>query len=162
MPGFLSSSLVNDQAVGIGALVMIGLVAAAISTSDSQLFALGGEIRSLLKGEDKRMMLISRICIFFFALTALIFAILSSDQLVLLARTSFAGTSIMAPMIFVAIFAKAPQKMRWLPVATLVGLLLFVASQLGWIPATFFSIRLDLLLIVFLSLTAVVGERMSR
>lgn len=156
---FLGNTLIHDQAVGIAALVMIGLVAAAISTSDSQIFALGGEIRSLLKGEDQRMMLISRICIAFFAITALVFAILSSDQLVLLARTSFAGTSIMAPMIFVAIFAPAPGKMQWLPVATLVALLVFIASQLGWIAGSIFGLRLDLLLLLVLALAAVIGVK---
>ena len=158
---FLGNTLIRDQSVIIAALVMIGLVAAAISTSDSQIFALGGEIRSLLKGEDQRMMRISRICIAVFALTALIFAILSSDQLVLLARTSFAGTSIMAPMIFVAIFGAQPEKLKWLPLATLVALLLFIISQLGWIPETLFSIRLDLLLLIVLSVAAVIGGELE-
>ncbi|NJK83961.1 MAG: hypothetical protein HC912_09305 [Saprospiraceae bacterium] len=79
---FLGKTLVNDQAVLLTALVMIGLIAAAISTSDSQIFALGGEIRSLLQGEDRSMMFISKVCIFFFALVALVFAVLSNDQLV--------------------------------------------------------------------------------
>lgn len=159
---FLGNTLVKDQMAGIAALVMIGLVAAAISTSDSQIFALGGEIRSLLKGEDQRMMLISRVCIALFALTALIFAILTTDQLVLLARTSFAGTSIMAPMIFVAIFAAAPEKLRWLPLATFLALVLFIFSQLGWIPGMAFGLRLDLLLLIGLSLAAGVGSSLVK
>lgn len=154
---FLGGTLVKDQMVGIAALVMIGLVAAAISTSDSQIFALGGEIRSLLKGDDRQMMLISRICIAIFALTALVFAILSSDQLVLLARTSFAGTSIMAPMIFVAIFASNANRIKWLPIATFLALLLFIFSQLGWIPGQLLGIRLDLLLLLVLGLGGVIG-----
>lgn len=155
---FLGNTLVNDQALILTALVMIGLIAAAISTSDSQIFALGGEIRSLLKGEDRKMMLISKICIFFFALVALVFAILSSDQLVLLARTSFAGTSLMAPMIFSAIFVSSVSKMLWLPIGTLLALLLFIASQFGWLSDIWFSIRLDLLLLGILTLAALVGK----
>ena len=159
---FLGNTLVTDQITAVAALVMIGLIAAAISTSDSQIFALGSEIRSLLKGDDLKMMSISRICIVIFAITALVFAILSSDELVLLARTSFAGTSIMAPMIFIAIFSKRAHQLRWIPIATLVALVLFVLSQFGIVPKTVLTIRTDLFLLIVLALSSLVGLRIRK
>ena len=135
---------------------MIGLVAAAISTSDSQVFALGGELRSLLSGEDSKMLKIARIGIGVFAILALTFAIYSSDQLVLLARTSFAGTAILAPMIFTGIFYPKAVKMKVLPVATLVGLFILVISLIGWLPDVVWGIRLDLILLILLALWALI------
>ena len=154
---FISHLLIKDQVRIVAAFSMIGLVAAAISTSDSQIFALGSEVRSLLKGEDKKMLQVGRLSIFFFALIAMFFAILSSDELVLLARISFAGTSLMAPMIFTGIFYKSATSLKWLPFATLFGIFTFVAAQFKWIPVHVGSLRLDLFLLLVLSLLALIG-----
>lgn len=147
---FLNKTFIGDQSNLIGAIVMIGLIAAAISTSDSQMFALGGELRSILKGEDKKMVGYARISIFFFAVASLIFALMSSDDLVLLARTSFAGTSLLAPMIFAGIFFNNSHQLKIIPLATLIGILIFIASLLGWIPNKLFGIRMDLILLSLL------------
>ncbi len=152
---FLNKTYVSDQANLLGAIVLIGLIAAAISTSDSQLFALGGEIRSLLKGSnDQQMLLVTRIWIAVFAILSLIFALLSSDQLVLLARTSFAGTALLAPMIFTGIFAADATKSKLLPLATLIGIAVLIASLLNLIPNILLGIRMDLLLLGVLTLIA--------
>ena len=50
---FIGNALIKDQTPLIGALAVIGLFAAAMSTADSQLFALGNELRGLL-GEKAR------------------------------------------------------------------------------------------------------------
>lgn len=147
---FLGAALLRDQPEVLGALVLIGLLAAAISTADSQVFALGSELRSILRGEDRRLLRIARLGILVFALTALVFSIFSSDELVLLARTSFAGTALMAPMIFTGIFYEKAEQLTWLPVATLAAILVFIASQFQWIPDDIASIRLDLFLLVAL------------
>ena len=159
---FLNKTFIADQSHIVAAIVMIGLIAAAISTSDSQLFALGGEIRSLLRGEDAQMLRTARIAIFIFAILALIFALLSSDQLVLLARTSFAGTALMAPMIFVGIFHKKPSDLSVLPVATLIVLGIFVASLLNWIPGKLAGVRMDLILLALLSLLGIILTRLKK
>jgi len=151
---FLGKTLINDQSEIIAVLVTIGLIAAAISTSDSLLFALGGELRSLLKGEDKQMVNIARIAIVFFGVVCLIFALLSNDQLVLLARTSFAGTSILAPLIFTGILVKNPALHKWLAIPTLIGLLLFVCSSLGVLPKVYFGIRAEIMIPIVLGLIA--------
>lgn len=149
---FLNKTFIADQSNLIGSIVIIGLIAAAISTSDSQLFALGGELRSILKGEDQQMVKYARIGIFCFAIIALIFALMSSDQLVLLARTSFAGTSLLGPMIFTGIFNQTPERHKIIPIATCLALFIFVGSLLGLVPSMIAGLRLDLGLLGALTL----------
>ena len=153
-PDFLNRTLITDQNETIAVLVTIGLIAAAISTSDSLLFALGAEMRSLLKGEDKLMVNRARIAIVVFGIVSLVFALLSNDQLVLLARTSFAGTSILAPLIFTGILTKDPSKATWLVYPTLIALLVFIFSSLGYLPKQFIGIRSEIFLPGILALLA--------
>lgn len=152
---FLNKTFLEDQAPLIASFVMIGLIAAAISTSDSQLFALGGEVRSLLTGDDKKMLGYARVAIFVFATITLAFALMSSDELVLLTRMSFAGTALMAPMIFTGIFYKKSANLKIIPMATLVGLLILVGSLFGWVPNAIAGIRMDLILLGLLALIAI-------
>ncbi|MEM6801287.1 MAG: sodium:solute symporter family protein [Bacteroidota bacterium] len=163
-PEYLNLMFIKDQANIIGAIVMVGLLAAAISTSDSQIFALGAEMRSILKGRDEEMVKIARIAIMIFALVALVFALLSSNELVALARTSFAGTSLLAPMIFVGIFHKKAAALKLLPIATMIGILLFVASQfnLPGIPTNLLGIRMDLFILLILSILAIILSRLNK
>ena len=151
---FLGGALLHDQPEVLAALVLIGLFAAAISTADSQIFALGTELQSILQRAEKELLRTARIGIFFFAAIALVFSILTSDQLVLLARTSFAGTALMAPMIFTGIFFDRSPSLKWLPLATLIGILLFIGSQFGVLPGTVLGLRLDLLLLLALGTVA--------
>lgn len=153
---FINKVLIQDQSDTIAAFIIIGLIAAAISTADSQIFALGAELRSLLKGDDKKVLPIARIGIAFFAIVSLVFSLFSSDQLVLLARTSFAGTALMGPMIFTGIFSPKKASMI-IPGATFVAMLLFVGSQLGVVPGIFWGVRLDLFLFVVLGAVALIS-----
>jgi len=141
---------------------MVGLLAAAISTSDSQIFALGAEIRSILSGKDEDMVRIARYSIFVFAIIALIFALLTTDQLVALARTSFAGTSLLAPMIFAGIFHKNAPALKILPIITMIGILVFVASQFKIAPANLFGIRMDLFILLILSIITLILSRLNK
>ncbi|NJB85104.1 SSS family solute:Na+ symporter [Lewinella marina] len=160
---FLGQALIRDQPATLAAFVIIGLLAAAISTADSQIFALGTELRSILTIEDdERLLRITKIGIGAFALLALGFSIVSSDQLALLARTSFAGTSLLAPLIFTAIFASPGTGGRALPLITLAGILLFIASLLGWVPETVGPLRLDLLLLLSLGIAAIIIVLLGR
>lgn len=147
---FLQRVLIFEQTPFISAIIMVGLLAAAISTSDSQLFSLAGEIRSLLNYREKKALIIARFCIMIFALIALLFALLSGDELVLLARISFMGTALMAPMIFIAIFTNHGEKMSWLPIATLCCILIFVISQFDIFPKSLLTINIEIILLVSL------------
>ena len=159
---FLNNTYVGDQTHFIASVVMIGIIAAAISTSDSQLFALGGELRSILTGEDKKMVTYARIGIFSFAVAALALALMSSDQLALLARTSFAGTALLAPMIFTGTFYERAYKITLLPWCTGLVLIIFALSSVHVIPHDVNGLRMDLLCLAFLTVVALVSIFIDR
>ncbi|PCJ95245.1 MAG: sodium:solute symporter [Flavobacteriaceae bacterium] len=163
---FIGHVLLYDQSTSVAALGLIGLIAAAISTSDSQIFALGAELRSLLNMDDKKALQITRIFIFIFGALALIFSIISSEHLVLLARTSFAGTAMMGPMILVGILSnKKPSKL--LPIATIVSLGCYILSKTGlflskiWVLEMELVLFLGLLLAVFIEI-GILGKRKQK
>jgi len=150
---FLTQVLLFDQNGIIAALAIIGLMAAALSTSDSQLFALGSELRSLIPAKYDSL-LKTRLGIIFFAIAALVFANLADDRLVLLARVSFAGTAMSAPLILTAILSKnKPPSVIIL--ITAIALLVFLLSLLEFIPSMIGNIRLDIILLAFLTLFSI-------
>jgi SSS family solute:Na+ symporter len=150
MAEFLGQVLIHDQSGIVASAAIIGLFAAAMSTSDSQLFALGNELRGLISRKENDSLLPIRIAIISFAVAALIFSLLSSDQLVLLARVSFAGTAMMGPLVILGILSKKPQGI-FMIVTSGLGLGAFILSQAGIIPDMVGPIRIDLFLMVLLS-----------
>jgi len=152
---FIGHVLLYDQTSGIAALALLGLIAAAISTSDSQIFALGGELRSLLTISDKKAIFITRIFIVFLGLLALIFSIISSDHLVLLARTSFAGTAMMGPMILVGILSSRKLSML-MPISTIIALLTYILSRIGFFSTENWILEIELILFLGLALSSFV------
>ena len=80
-------------------------------------------------------------------------AILSSNQLVLLARVSFAGTAILAPFVLAAVLTSHRPGIEII-ISTAFGLMLFLASVLGLIPEVIGTIRLDLMILLSLSMIA--------
>lgn len=145
---FLSSALLYDQSPIVAALAVVGLFAACLSTTNAQIFALGTEIRSLLSGSDKSVMLKTRIAMFLFTAAVLVFAFQMSNQLALLARVSFTGTGMIAPVVLGAIIFKKPPKVILLYSA--IAWFVFLLSLGGVVPPTIFGWSLDLIL--FLSL----------
>lgn len=152
---FIGHVLLYDQLPAIAALGLIGLIAAAISTSDSQIFALGTELRSLLKMGDEKALQITRIFIVVFGVAALIFSIMSLEHLVQLALTSFKGTALLAPLILFGLLS-SKQPSRSIPICTALAILVLVLSLFGLIPGRFGSVDLVLLLFGFLTLASVV------
>jgi SSS family solute:Na+ symporter len=146
---FLFNSLVSDQHAIVGALAIIGLIAASMSTTDSQLFAIQAEV------VQKKSKLWNKFYIIIFGLIALFLSIYSSQELVLLARVSFAGTALLAPMIFIALFSKYKQSLL-LPITTLISLILYLTSNLSSIiPTQFIGIRIDIILLLVNSLMGI-------
>lgn len=158
---FLARTIIHDQAPIVAAAVAIGLIAAAMSTADSQIFALGTELRSLLRGDEKQIMRITKLAIVCFAVAGLIVAILSGNQLVLLARVSFAGTAMLAPFVLAAILTERTPGVEII-VATAVGLAIFLASVLGVIPESLWGLRIDLGVLLSLSLLTLVSTLLRR
>ena len=153
---FLGGVLLGEQHEMIAAFIIIGLFAAAMSTSDSQLFAMGNEIRGLLGLKEDDNLRPVRLVIFFFALSALIFSLVSSDELVLLARLSFSGTALMGPMIILGIFSSRPSGTTMI-ILSLLALLIFILSNLGWFPKHILSLKTDLFLMIILGLAGLIN-----
>ena len=140
---FISSALLYDQAEWVAALAVVGLFAACLSTTNAQIFALGSELRSLLKGEDKSVMRRTRLAILFFSLVVLVFSVYMSDQLALLARVSFTGTSMMAPVVLSAVLFNKPP--RAVLVTSALAFLVVLLSTVGVIESKSGSWNVDIL-----------------
>ena len=102
-----------------------------------------------------------RFTIIFFALAALLFSIISSDQLVLLARLSFSGTALMGPLILLGLFTHKPVGKSMI-IASGIALSLFILSQLNIIPQSIMQIRVDLALFLLLGIGAVINFLMTQ
>ncbi|MEX2512191.1 MAG: sodium:solute symporter family protein [Cyclobacteriaceae bacterium] len=154
---FFANAFLYDQPNAVAALAIIGLIAAGLSTTNAQIFALGSELRGLLGGSENSIMTRTKIGIFVFSVIAFFFSIIVIDQLVLLARVSFAGTGIMGPMIILGILSNRKVSSAIIYIS-LLGLVIFLMSLGGWIPSMYFGIRLDLLLFIILGIVAVVSH----
>ncbi len=148
---FLSQVLLYEQPPFIAAVTVIGLLAAGLSTTDSMIFALGTELRSVLPDRHHQNLKITKIAIICFSAIAVIFSVIAGDQLATLARVSFAGTSMLAPMILSAILSEQKPS-PVIIIATAAGLVLFLSSLLGIIPDHVGMFRMDLLLLTTIGL----------
>ncbi|MBT3241956.1 MAG: sodium:solute symporter family protein [Bacteroidetes bacterium] len=157
---FFANAFLYDQSGFVAALAVIGLIAAGLSTTNAQIFALGSELRGLLKGDEKKVMRITKIGIFFFSIIALAFSLKISDQIVLLARVSFAGTALMGPMILLGILSNKKVGLLMIPLS-LLALVIFLLSLADVIPNHYFGLRLDLILFILLSFAALLSHLFS-
>ncbi|MCG8308557.1 MAG: sodium:solute symporter family protein [Cytophagales bacterium] len=145
----------------VAALALVGLIAAGLSTTNAQIFALGSELRGLLNMDENKVMRITKIGIFIFAVIALAFSEVIKDQIALLARVSFAGTALMGPMILLGILSdrKVPTFIIW---ASFAGLMIFLLSLGGVIANRVIGVRLDLFLFLCLSLVAILSYLLGK
>jgi len=151
---FLANTLVHEQVPFIGAAAIVGLLAAAMSTADSQLFALGTEFESFMPG--KKEVFRAEAAILFFAIASFVLALFTNDQLVMLARVSFAGTSLLAPMVLAAVL-KPRSLGKEIPVCTLIVLVVFLLSILKIIPNKIGPVRMDLFLLIAIALCSLIS-----
>ena len=159
---FLGQALLYDQAGLVAAAAIIGLLAAAISTSDSQIFALGSELRSLLQDKnEKRVLMITKVFIVVFAAIAYVFSLVSNDQLAILALTAFAGTGILGPMIIAGILRKSPPGLE-IVIATALGLITFLLSLLHLLPFSSGNWRQDWVVIMVVLGVVALGSSVLR
>lgn len=153
---FIENALLFDQPDVIAALAIVGLFAAVLSTSNAQIFALGSEFRSLLGGSEKHNFKLTKIALLVFVIIVLLFSVLIGDQLVALARVSFAGTAMISPIILVGVFSKKPPGIEILIVSVL-ALILFLLSLVNIAPSVIFNLRIDLALMIGLALISTVS-----
>lgn len=157
---FIAQVLLREQPGFIAAMVLVGLLAAATSTADSQIFALGSELRGLLLLKGKSPLIYTRMAIFVFGGAALAFSLVSSKELVILALKSFAGTSLMAPMILAAVLSKTKPGIEIIFV-TFAAMTVFLCSQFGFAPAVIGGWKIELVLLFGLGI-ATVGSHLLR
>jgi SSS family solute:Na+ symporter len=141
---FLASALLHDQANVVAALAVVGLFAACLSTTNTKIFALGSELRSLLPGNERQLLTYTRVALFIFSCVVLVFTIYMSDELALLARLSFTGTSTMAPVVLSAVIFQRPPRM--ILVTSAFALVVVLLSIVGFIPGKIGSWNFDILL----------------
>ena len=155
---FWTKILVTDQPGFLGALTIIAIMAAAMSTTDSQLFSLSNEANFYLSGE-KYAQVKTKSLIFLFATTSLLFALFSSVHIVPMATLSFTGTAILVPMLFLAIKQKKNVKFGILvTVVTLIALGIYSYLTLTLQQhQVFLGLRIDRWLFAMVTLSAFVS-----
>ncbi|MEN8202349.1 MAG: sodium:solute symporter family protein [Bacteroidota bacterium] len=153
---FVENALLFDQPDIVAALAIVGLFAAVLSTSNAQIFALGSEFRSLLKGDDKKNFRQTKIALFIFAMIVLVFSVIIGDELVLLARMSFAGTAMISPIVIIGVISKRTPG-KEIIIASSIALLLFLLSLFNLFPAEIMGWRLDLALMIVLFIISVIS-----
>ena len=109
-------------------------------------------------------MTVTKISILVFSMIVLVFSTYMSDELVLLARVSFAGTSMIAPVVLGAvIFNKPPKALIGL---SAFALTFFILSIVGIVPDKYFELPLDflmyILLFVFTSIIMIAHSRTQK
>ena len=158
---FWKGILITDQSNAIAALTIVGLIAAAMSTTDSQLFALGNEASILLQ-KDEKVRQKTKGLIFLFAVASLLFSIFSDTGLVQLARLSFAGTAILAPMILLAIFSPRNIELGFfMPIISFISLILFMLCSFIFKIQMIAGIRVELILYSILTISAICNYKIA-
>lgn len=154
-PVFWKEVLVTQQAPAIGALAMVGLLAAAMSTADSQLHSLRREFVGSTKNQDMSGSVSVVLLSLFFA-AAYFLSLVATNELVLLARVSFAGTALLAPMVLIAFVTQDKESHSYIPFVTLLALVYFLAANFGVVSSTIAGYRVDLVLIAVVFIATVV------
>ncbi|MDW3094711.1 MAG: sodium:solute symporter family protein [Gammaproteobacteria bacterium] len=152
---FIGKVLVKDQIAVIGAISIVGLIAAAMSTSDSILFALGTELKeSIFKKLNNSEFYVLLMIVAFSGLAYLLAKNEGITDLVLLARLSFAGTALIAPMVICAIYSDDDRSnLGWeVPIASLFIVALFLLHVFGFGPNQLIGLRIDLALLIIVSI----------
>jgi len=154
---FIQNALLFDQSDVIAALAIVGLFAAVLSTSNAQIFALGSEFRSLLEGGNEKLNFkYTKVALFIFAMIVLLFSILIGDELVLLARMSFAGTSMIVPIILIGVLSKRKPGTEII-IFSAMSLIVFLLTLFDIIPSVLYHMRVDLGLYILLLTMSVVS-----
>lgn len=157
LPAFLSGVYVDQQIPAVAALALLGIFAAAMSTADSQIHTLATEMQHL-RPSSGRLAHDGTLLLFTAAAAAL--ALVGGEHIVLLARVSFAGTSLVAPLVLAVVLR--PQSVGVeVPAISFAALIAFLLSLGGLTPKEFLGIPFDLaiLIVTAISVSAAVLYR---
>ena len=136
--------LVEHTRDWVAALVMVGAIAAFMSTLDSQLLALSTiltrdfylQIRGVRSGFRSEVN-IGRIAVLLLTLIGLLIAFRPFDTIFDMGKISFAGLSLLFPTAFALILGKGV-KPGYALASIIIGESLLLMSYYGWIPTAWF------------------------
>ncbi len=158
-PEFIGQLILEQHAI-LGAITLIGILAAAMSTSDSQFFALGSEINNVFSKYSKELKISPVIfvkgVILILCVASFIVAMKSPQELISLAINGFMGTALMAPMILVSILYNKIKFSSVIPIFTAASLVIFLMSLFGVLPNMILGIRMDLILLSINTIATVI------
>ncbi len=144
---FLLHILQNEIPPIFYALFVIGILSASMSTSDSQLMAIGTEWASFLSSSNltnnKNAKLLVKFSALICAIIALVLAQSSFKSLILFSINSFIGTSFLAPIIY---SFTCKEKRNFLVFVSFFCIAIFIATLLNFLPKHIFEIRVELFL----------------
>lgn len=145
--GFLIAVLQQHVPHSIAGLFLIGILAAAMSTADSQVLAIGTEWATAIGNgpafERKSMIPMTKLVAALVLTIALVFAQSDFKSLVLFSVNSFIGTSLLLPLIIGGCSGKHGRPLVWVSVALLAA---FLLALIGVIPNKLLGFRLELML----------------
>ncbi len=129
------------------ALFVIGVLSASMSTSDSQLMAIGTEWASFFSSknieENKNAKIFVKITALICSIIALILAQSSFKSLILFSINSFIGTSFLLPILYSLKVQKAKYILAFI---SFFCVAIFTASLLGFLPKYILHLRIELIL----------------
>lgn len=148
---FLVQLLSNDVPPFFHALFIIGVVAAAMSTSDSQLMAIGTEWGSSVSQgaiqDNPKARLMVKLGATLVALVALGLAQTSFQSLILFSINSFIGTSFLLPLIYTTALPRHQKgTRRFLVAVSCICVVMFFAVLAGLYPKHIDSLRTEVVL----------------
>lgn len=152
---FLLNLIQSDATAFFYALFIVGVLAAAMSTADSQLLAVGTEWSSALIHDDIQQHPSARVLVksigVVVALLALALAQSSFQSLVLFSINSFIGTSLLLPVVLAAVIQSVVWR-RVLVMSSVCAVAVFLPVMFGILPRTIVHLRVELWLYAFLGL----------
>lgn len=155
---FLVQILQNDVPAIFYALFVVGVVAAAMSTTDSQLMAIGTEWGSFFSKEsiglNQKAKLYVKLSATIVALVALVLAQSSFKSLILFSINSFIGTSFLVPIIYSLTVEKKIVK-NLLVFISIFCVVVFMLSLIGFVPKMIFGLRVELFLYFIITLVLI-------
>ncbi len=148
---FLLNVISSDAPVFFYSLFIVGVLAAAMSTADSQLMAIGTEWSSSMTEKPIQDHRHARVWVkgmsVIVASISLILAQSSFQSLVLFAVNSFIGTSLLLPIIIATAVTKPTQRYA-LIAASVFSVFIFLLVLFAFVPKILFGLRIELLLYI--------------
>lgn len=150
---FLLYILTHDTPLIFYALFIIGVMAAAMSTTDSQLMAIGTEWGSFFSKvniiDNKNAKIYVKIIASIVAIISLILAQSNFKSLILFSINSFIGTSYLLPLVY-SVSLKNGVLRKILLTLSVFCVSIFILSMMKIIPKNIFELKIEIILYIIM------------